>query len=96
PSYVRPKVAAIEPTLIVHCVGALSNRDLLKVDSCLRRALGLIETALDDVLAEVDLTTQPVATVQALAEKSVAATVAYASAGKSRMDLDRLRKLLSG
>jgi len=28
PSYVRPKVAAIEPTLIVHRVGALSNRDL--------------------------------------------------------------------
>ncbi len=96
PSYVRPKVAAIEPTLIVHCVGALSNRDLLEVDSCLRRALGLIETALDDVLAEMDLTTQPVATVQALAEKSVAATVAYASAGKSRVDLDRLRQLLSG
>ena len=77
-------------------MGALSNRDLLEVDSCLRRALGLIETALDDVLAEMDLTTQPVATVQALAEKSVAATVAYASAGKSRVDLDRLRKLLSG
>ncbi len=34
PSFVRPKVAAIEPTLVVHRVGALSARDRLKVDQC--------------------------------------------------------------
>jgi mRNA interferase MazF len=96
PSYVRPKVAAVEPTLVVHRVGALSARDLLEVDRCLRRAMALVETALGDVLAEVDLTVQLAATVQALAEKSVAATVFFAPAGKPGVDLDRLRELLSG
>ena len=96
PSFVRPKVAAVEPALVVHRVGALSARDLLEVDRCLRRAMALVETALGDVLAEVDLTLQPVATVQALAEKSVAAAVSFASAGEPGVDLDRLRVLLSG
>jgi len=95
PSFVRPKVAAVEPALIVHRVGALSTRDLLEVDRCLRRAMALVETALADVLAEVDLTVQPAATVQALAEKSVAATVSLASAGELGVDLNRLRELLS-
>jgi len=80
----------------VPALGVLSNRDLLEVDRCLRRAMALVETALDDILAEVDLTTQPAATVQALAEKSVAAAVSYASAGKSGVDPDHLRELLSG
>lgn len=94
PSFVRPKVAAIEPTLIVHRVGELSDRDLLEVDRCLRRAMALTETALADVLAEVDLMGQPAATVQALAEKSVAAAVSFASAGALGADLGRLRELL--
>ena len=96
PSFVRPKVAAVEPALVVYRVGALSTQDLLEVDRCLRRAMALIETVLDDVLAELDLTTQPVATVQALAEKSVAAAVSFASEGEPGADLDRLRDLLSG
>jgi len=96
PSFVRPKVAAIEPTLVVHRVGALSARDLLEVDRCLRRAMALVETALDDVLAEVDLMAQPAATIQALAEKSVSVAVSYASAGEPGVYLDRLRELLSG
>ena len=96
PSFVRPKVAAVEPTLVVHRVGILSTRDLLEVDRCLRRAMDLVETALGDVLAEVDLTVQPVATVQALAEKSVSAVVSFASAGEPSVDLDRLRELLPG
>jgi mRNA interferase MazF len=94
-SFVRPKVAAVEPALIVHRVGALSTRDLLEVDRCLRRAMALVETALADVLAEIDLTVQPAATVQALAEKSVAATVSLASVGEPGVDLNRLRELLS-
>jgi len=95
PSFVRPKVAAIEPTLVVHRVGALSAQDRLKVDQCLRRAMALVETALNDVLAEVDLAAQPAVTVQALAEKAVAATTSYASAGNPDVDLDRLRRLLA-
>ena len=81
---------------MVHRVGTLSTRDLLEVDRCLRRAMALVETALGDVLAEVDLTVQPMATVQALAEKSVSAVVSFASAGEPGVDPDRLRELLSG
>jgi mRNA interferase MazF len=95
-SYVRPKVATVEPALVVHSVGALSVRDLLEVDRCLRRAMGLAGTLLGDVLAEVDLAIQPAATVQALAEESVAAALSFASAGEPGVDLDRLRELLSG
>jgi mRNA interferase MazF len=95
PSFVRPKVAAVEPALVVHRVGALSTQDLLEVDRCLRRAMALVETVLDDLLAEIDLMVQPVATVQALAEKSVSAVVSLASAGEPGVHLDRLRKLLS-
>ena len=41
PSFVRPKIAAIDPSLIVYHVGKLSTQDLQKVDHCLRRALDL-------------------------------------------------------
>jgi len=58
--------------------------------------MALLETALDDVLAEVDLTVQLATTVQALAEKSVAATVSFAAAGEPGVDLNRLQELLSG
>ncbi len=94
PSFVRPKIAAIEPRLVVRRVGALSTLDLLEVDCCLRRAMALVETAIDDILTKVDLMTHPAATVQALAEKSVAAAVSYASAGETDVNIDRLRTLL--
>ena len=41
PSFVRPKIAAIEPSLIVHHVGKLSADDLSAVDACLRQAMNL-------------------------------------------------------
>ena len=37
PSFVRPKIAAIEPSLIVHQVGKLSAADLFEIDRRLRR-----------------------------------------------------------
>ena len=52
----RPKVAAVEPALVVHRAGALTDRDMLEVDRRLRRAMALLETVLDDVLTGVDLT----------------------------------------
>jgi len=95
PSFVRPKVAAVEPTLVVHRVGSLSARDLSAVDRCLRRAMALVDTALADVLAEVDLMTQSAALVQALAEKSTAVVISFASDGNPDADLEPLRRLLS-
>ena len=41
PSFVRPKLAAIEPSLIVYHVGHLSADDLRAVDDCLRQAMAL-------------------------------------------------------
>ena len=41
PSFVRPKIAAIEPALIVHHAGRLSAADMTAVDASLRRALAL-------------------------------------------------------
>lgn len=41
PSFVRPKLAAIEPALVVYHVGHLSAEDLLAVEDCLRQAMDL-------------------------------------------------------
>lgn len=43
PSFVRPKIAAIEPRLIVHHIGHLSDPDQTEVDRRLRLALALAE-----------------------------------------------------
>ena len=43
PSFVRPKIAAIESSMIVHQVGHLSERDLAEVDLRLQLALDLAE-----------------------------------------------------
>ena len=43
PSFVRPKIAAVEPSLVVYRTGSLSERDLLEVDKRLRLALDLAE-----------------------------------------------------
>jgi hypothetical protein len=95
PSFVRPKLAAIEPSLVVHRVGALSVSDLIEVDRRLRRALDLTQTVLIDVLAEIDLSVQPAATVQELATESLQAAVALDAAGAEGINLSALRQLLS-
>ena len=41
PSFMRPKIAAIEPSLVVYHMGKLSARDLLAVDTSLRQAMDL-------------------------------------------------------
>lgn len=94
PSFVRPKVAAIEPALIVHQVGQLSARDMDEVDRRLRTAMALTRSALSDIANEVDLLQQSPAIVQMVAEKSVAAVVAFSDAGDFSVGPDRLRSLL--
>jgi len=93
-SFVRPKLASIEPALVVYQVGKLSAQDSLEVDRRLRQALSLTETALADVVAEVDLTIQPPATVQTLAEKALAAITSFAAAHTPGTNIERLRQLL--
>jgi mRNA interferase MazF len=95
PSFVRPKLAAIEPELVAHRVGALSSQDLSEVDRCLRRAMDLTKTALADILAEVDLKAQPAPIVQIVAEKSITAVVSLALEDNPGVDVERLRRLLS-
>ena len=94
PSFARPKVAAIEPTLVVHQVGQLTTQDLAEIDRRLRIAMALTESALSDVIEAVDFVKQPPALVQAVAEKSVAALVAFGTTGNSPASLNRIRKLI--
>lgn len=94
PSFVRPKIAAVEPTLIVYRAGALSRQDLAGIDRCLRRAMGLVETALEDVLDQIDLTTLSATAIQSLAEKSVEAVVSRAVKGQP-VNPGRLQELLA-
>lgn len=96
PSFVRPKIAAIEPALVAHRVGQLSIRDLLEVDRRLRRAMSLTATAVADIVQEADFMLQSPVTIQALAEKSLAAVVAFARASSPGVDIARLHALLPG
>lgn len=41
PSFVRPRIAAIEPSLVVFRVGSLGQHDMGEVDRVLKRALAL-------------------------------------------------------
>lgn len=46
PSFVRPKIAAIEASLIVRVIGQISIRDMNEVESRLRIAFGLTTAAI--------------------------------------------------
>lgn len=94
PSFVRPKLATIDPSLIVHKVGKLSEKDLLELDRRLRLAMALTETALIDIVAEVDLTKQPATIIQSLAEQSINAVKFFVTANAKGVDIERLGKLL--
>jgi mRNA interferase MazF len=94
PSFVRPKIAAIEPLLIVHSIGRLSERDQVEIDRRLRQALALLDTALEDIVAFVDLSTKSAATVQAIAEKALDTLASFATRKLPGVDIERLRSLL--
>lgn len=94
PSFVRPKIAAIEPRLVVHQVGQLSAHDLAELERRLRLAMQLTASALSDVAAEVNFLQQAPATVQLVAEKSVTALISFAATGNPLVDLNRIRQLL--
>jgi len=94
PSFVRPKLATIDPSLVVHKVGKLSDQDQLELDRHLRLAMALTETSLIDIVAEVDLTKQPATIIQSLAEQSISAVKCFVKANTEGVDIERLRKLL--
>jgi len=94
PSFVRPKIAAIEPELIVHQVGRLSAQDLGEVDRRLRRAMELTASALPDVANEIDFSQQSPAIIQIVAEKSITALVKFSKADNLSVNLDHIRELL--
>lgn len=94
PSFVRPKIASVEPTLIIHHIGQLSARDLKEVDRCLRQAMALTKTALADLIAEINLNEQPPKLVQTVAEKAVASLVMLTQAKTPDIHLETVRELL--
>lgn len=81
PSFVRPKLAAIEPTLIVFHAGRLSSRDMTELDYRLWQALGLLDTTIDILVRKIDLSLQPPARVRVLAETALAAVKTLGDAG---------------
>lgn len=95
PSFVRPKIASVEPTLIVHRIGQLSGRDLQEVDRRLIQAMSLTQTVFANVVTEVTMTEQPPNLVQALAEKAVAALVILAQAKTPDVHLETVSALLN-
>lgn len=95
PSFVRPKIASVEPTLIVHRIGQLSGRDLQEVDRRLIQAMSLTQTVFANVVTEVTMTEQPPNLVQALAEKAVAALVILAQAKTPDIRLETVSALLN-
>lgn len=94
PSFVRPKIAAIEPTLIVHQVGQLSAQDMGEVDRRLRSAMDLTTSALPDIAQEIDFLQQSPAVVQVVAEKAVIAVLEFSKTSNLPVDPERIRKLL--
>lgn len=94
PSFVRPKLATVEPALVVHHVGRLSVQDLEELDRRLRIAMALTASVLPDMANAIDFLQQSPAIVQVVAEKSVAAVVAFSKAGNLPVDLNRIRELL--
>ncbi len=93
PSFVRPKLAAIEPKLVVHTVGKLSPRDMTEIDRALRLALALTDRSLREIVQETDFVQQPPVLVQTIAEKTIIALTTLATAGNSDVDLEKIRKL---
>lgn len=92
PSFVRPKIAAIEASLVVHQVGKLSPRDLAEVDRCIRRAMALHETAFPDWVNETDWMKQPVELIQTVAEKAIGTLVKRKETGGT---IERLKVLMN-
>ncbi len=95
PSFVRPKLAAVEPSLIVHQVGKLSASDMFELDRRLWLALGLQDTAIDLLLHDSGLSLQSPTRVQLLAEKALVAVRTLDSARAVGVDMQRLRALLA-
>lgn len=95
PSFVRPKLAAIDPQLVVFKPGKLSSLDLMEIDRRLYYSLGLRQLDIIDTLTEVDLRTQPPKMVFTLAEKSIMAAVMLAKQNPTEVDITQLNKLLN-
>jgi mRNA interferase MazF len=95
PSFVRPKIAAVEPSLIVHTVGRLSAGDMFEVDRRLWQAIGLADAAIKFLVDDADLSAQPPTLIQMLAEKSLAMLLSWGNAQTAGVDIDRLRTLLA-
>jgi mRNA interferase MazF len=94
PSFVRPKMAAIEPALVGHQVGKLSMRDMIEVDRCLRRALALTETILADLITDIDWMAQPVQIVQMVGEKVVSTLTIFVEQNKPGANIESLQRIL--
>lgn len=93
-SLVRGRLLTIEQSLIRRTVGHLTAGDLAAVEERMAAFLLNDWAVADYLLTRVDMTTLPGRIVQALAEKSIRASLALAARGDPAVDLARLRSIL--
>lgn len=91
----RPKLAAVEPILIVHHVGKLSARDMMEVYYRLWQALGLDDTELDVLIQKIDLQVQTPSSLQSLTEIGLEVIMKLDDVARASIDLTYLRALLA-
>lgn len=95
PSFVRPKIAAIEPRLIVHQVGHLTVTDFGEVEHAVRLAMTLMKGSLLEVVTEVDFAKQPINVLQAVAEKSISELIRLANNHNQAVNLSKIQQMLN-
>ncbi|MFN8491510.1 MAG: type II toxin-antitoxin system PemK/MazF family toxin [Caldilineaceae bacterium] len=93
PSLVRGRLLTLEQSLIHRTIGRLSLADLAGVEAKLASFLLSNITVAEYLISEIDLTLLPGRVVQALAEKSLQASVNLTKRAESDIHIERLRAL---
>lgn len=90
PSLVRGRFLTLEQNLVRHVVGRLTTSDLAGVEDKLARLLLSDRASVSHVLTHVELTALPGQLVQALATKSIRASLTLAKRSDPQVDLKQL------
>ncbi|MCE7979946.1 MAG: type II toxin-antitoxin system PemK/MazF family toxin [Caldilinea sp. CFX5] len=95
PSLVRGRLLTLEQSLVRQVVGRLTAVDFAGVEDVLAKLLFSDRSSVNHILAHVELTALPGQLVQALAAKSIRASLILASRRDPQVNLKQLQALLS-
>lgn len=93
PSLVRGRLLTLEQRLVRQVVGRLTAVDFAGVEDVLARLLFSDRASVNHILAHVELTALPGQLVQALAAKSIRASLLLAKRGDPQMKIKELQAL---